>query len=481
MNKKNKSEIVTSLFWKILENGGSQGVQFVVSILLARLLSPAEYGIVAIVLIFTTIANVLVQNGFSSALIQKRNADNLDFSSVLIFNMLLAIVIYGLLFLVSPVIAAVYNRNELIMILRVMGIIIIPGSIISVQNSYIARNMKFKMLFIATFLSSIISGGVSVMMALRGMKVWSLAFQQIVYYFALLIILGIGSGFYPKIEFSFERLRTMFAFGSKLLIASLIDTIFTNIHGLIIGKAYSEEMLGAYNRGEQFPKLVVTNLSSAIQSVLLPVMSKKQDSRQDIKLLLKSSIKLSTFVVAPMMCGLAAVSNNLIILLLGEKWSEAIPFLQMMCFSYAFWPIHISNLQALNAMGRSDIFLKLEIIKKIMGTIILIIGIQYNVFVFIGLKAFSDLICAFINAAPNAGLLGYSLREQSIDSLTNVIPAVIMGICIYFAGLRLGVGVVSLIVQIFLGIIIYMVLLLLFRNENLKLAMAVIRRGRGEI
>lgn len=476
MNKKNKSEIVTSLFWKILENGGSQGVQFLVSILLARLLSPGEYGIVAIVLIFTTIANVLVQNGFSSALIQKRNADNLDFSSVLIFNILLAIVIYWVLFLLSPVIAGIYKRNELTMILRVMGIIIIPGSIISVQNSYIARNMKFKMLFIATFLSSIISGGVSVIMALRGMKVWSLAFQQIVYYFALLVILGIGSGFYPKTEFSFERLKTMFAFGSKLLIASLIDTIFNNIHGLIIGKAYSEEMLGAYNRGEQFPKLVVTNLSSAIQSVLLPVMSKKQDSREEIKKLLKSSIKLSTFVVAPMMCGLAAVSNNLIILLLGEKWSEAIPFLQMMCFSYVFWPIHISNLQALNAMGRSDIFLKLEIIKKCMGVFILIIGIHYNVFVFVGLKAFSDLICAFINAAPNAGLLGYSLREQSMDTLTNFLPAVIMGICIYAAGLKLGIGILSLVVQIISGIIIYIILLLLFRNENLRQTLDIVKR-----
>ena len=329
MNKKNRSEITTSLFWKILENGGSQGVQFIVSILLARLLSPSEYGIVAIVLIFTTIANVLVQNGFSSALIQKQNADDLDFSSVLIFNAFLSILIYFLLFFISPVIAGIYNRSELVMILRVMGIIIIPGSIISVQNSYVARNMKFKMLFIATFLASIISGGISVFMAISGMKVWALAFQQIVYYFALLIILGIGIKYFPKLSFSMERLRTMFAFGSKLLIASLLDTIFTNIHGLIIGKAYSEEMLGAFNRGEQFPKLVVTNLSSAIQSVLLPVMSKKQDSKEDIKKLLQSSIKLSTFVVAPMMCGLAAVSDNLILLLLGEKWSFAIPFLQI--------------------------------------------------------------------------------------------------------------------------------------------------------
>ena len=476
MNNKNKSEITTSLFWKILENGGSQGVQFVVSVLPARLLSPAEYGIVAIVLIFTTIANVLVQNGFSSALIQKQNADDLDFSSVLIFNVFLSILIYILLFFISPIIAEIYNRPELINILRVMGIIIIPGSIISVQNSYVARNMKFKMLFIATFLASIISGGISVFMAINGMKVWALAFQQIVYYFVLLIILGIGIKYLPKLSFSMERLKTMFAFGSKLLIASLIDTIFTNIHGLIIGKAYSEEMLGAFNRGEQFPKLVVTNLSSAIQSVLLPVMSKKQDSKAEIKKILQSSIKLSTFVVAPMMCGLAAVSDNLILLLLGEKWSFSIPFLQMMCFSYVFWPIHISDLQALNAMGRSDIFLKLEIIKKLLGVAILVIGIRYNVFIFVGLKAFSDLICAFINAYPNVKLLDYKLREQSIDALKNFIPAGCMGVIIYIAGKYIGIGVFSLLVQIVLGVIIYIALAVIMKNENFKMIVSKVRK-----
>lgn len=475
MNKKNKNEIATSLFWKILENGGSQGVQFIVSILLARLLSPAEYGIVAIVLIFTTIANVLVQNGFSSALIQKQNADDLDFSSVLIFNIFLSILIYILLFLISPAIAGIYNRIELIKILRVMGIIIIPGSIISVQNSYVARNMKFKMLFIATFFASVISGVISVFMAFSGMKVWALAFQQIVYYFALLIILGIGIKYFPKLRFGMERLRTMFAFGSKLLVASLLDTFFTNIHGLIIGKAYSEEMLGAFNRGEQFPKLVVTNLSSAIQSVLLPVMSKKQDSKEDIKKLLKSSIKLSTFVVAPMMCGLAAVSDNLILLLLGEKWSFAIPFLQMMCFSYVFWPIHISNLQALNAMGRSDIFLKLEIVKKLLGVAVLVIGIRYNVFIFVGIKAFSDLICAFINAYPNVKLLDYKLKEQSMDALNNFIPAVCMGVIIYIAGRYIGIGVLSLLIQIVLGVIIYTSLAVLMKNENFKMIVSKVR------
>lgn len=477
MNKKNKSEIASSLFWKILENGGSQGVQFVVSVFLARLLGPGEYGIVAIVLIFTTIANVLVQNGFSSALIQKQKADDLDFSSVLIFNILLSLLIYAVLFLSAPVIANIYNRNELVLIIRVMGIIIIPGSIISVQNSYIVRNMKFKMLFVATFLSSVISGAVSVVMALQDARVWALAFQQIVYYFSLLIILGAGIRFVPKLMFSLERLGTMFAFGSKLLAASLIDTIFTNIHGLIIGKAYSEDMLGAFNRGEQFPKLVVTNLSSAIQSVLLPVMSKNQDSKEEIRKLLKSSVRLSTFVVAPMMCGLAAVSNNLILLLLGTKWSTAIPFLQMMCFSYAFWPIHISNLQALNAMGRSDIFLKLEIIKKAIGIAILIIGIRYNVFIFVGLKAFSDLICAFINAAPNSKLLGYTLKEQSFDALSSFFPAVVMGICIYAAGSRIGTGIISLGVQIVLGIFIYTILIIVLKNENLKIILDTIRKN----
>ena len=267
----------------------------------------------------------------------------------------------------------------------------------------------------------------------------------------------------------------MFAYGSKLLAASLIDTIFTNIHGLVIGKAYSEDMLGSFNRGEQFPKLVVSNLSSAIQSVLLPAMSKKQESKEDVKSLLKSSVRLSTFVVAPMMCGLAAVSDNLILLLLGEKWRIAIPFLQMMCFSYVFWPIHVSNLEALNAMGRSDIFLKLEIIKKILGIAILLIGIRYNVFVFVGLKAFSDLICAYINATPNERLLGYTLKEQRMDALNNFIPAIIMGIIIYIAGKHIGIGILSLLIQIVLGVIIYIALAVVMKNENFKMIVSKVR------
>ena len=204
-------------------------------------------------------------------------------------------------------------------------------------------------------------------------------------------------------------------------------------------------------------------------------MSKKQESKEDVKSLLKSSVRLSTFVVAPMMCGLAAVSDNLILLLLGEKWRIAIPFLQMMCFSYVFWPIHVSNLEALNAMGRSDIFLKLEIIKKILGIAILLIGIRYNVFVFVGLKAFSDLICAYINAAPNERLLGYTLKEQSMDALNNFIPAIIMGIIIYIAGKHIGIGILSLLIQIVLGVIIYIALAVLMKNENFKMIVSKVR------
>ena len=176
-----------------------------------------------------------------------------------------------------------------------------------------------------------------------------------------------------------------------------------------------------------------------------------------------------------MMCGLAAVSDNLILLLLGEKWSFAIPFLQMMCFSYVFWPIHISNLQALNAMGRSDIFLKLEIVKKLLGVAVLVIGIRYNVFIFVGIKAFSDLICAFINAYPNVKLLDYKLKEQSMDALNNFIPAVCMGVIIYIAGRYIGIGVLSLLIQIVLGVIIYTSLAVLMKNENFKMIVSKVR------
>ena len=454
--KQTTTKVLNGLFWKLMENGGAQGVQFLVSIILARLLSPEEYGVVGVILIFVTIANVLVQNGFSTALIQKRKVDDTDFSSVFFFSMAVSAVIYLVLYLSAPGIAYFYNNQEMTALVRVLAVVLFPGGVISIQNAYVSRNMEFKGLFISSFVASMISGAISIFLACRGLGVWALVWQQIAYYFFYMLILFMSISWKPRLLFSILRIKTMFAFGWKLLCASLLDTVYNNIYGLVIGRIYNESMLGNYNRGEQFPKLIVSNLGAAIQSVMLPVLSASQDEPERVKSMLRRAITVSSYLVLPMMAGLIAVARPMVLLLLGEKWLACVPFLQIMCVAYSFWPIHIANLQALNAMGRSDIFLKLEIVKKMVGLAVLAVGIRYNPLVLVALKAAADFLCTFINAWPNKRLLNYSIIEQWKDIIPSVAVSILMAAAVMAAGRYVPGGWLGLGMQILFGAVVYM-------------------------
>ena len=454
--KQTTTKVLNGLFWKLMENGGAQGVQFLVSIILARLLSPEEYGVVGVILIFVTIANVLVQNGFSTALIQKRKVDDTDFSSVFFFNMAVSAVIYLVLFLAAPGIAYFYRNHEMTALVRVLAVVLFPGGVISIQNAYVSRNMEFKGLFISSFVASMISGAISIFLACRGLGVWALVWQQIAYYFFYMLILFMSISWKPRLLFSILRIKTMFAFGWKLLCASLLDTVYNNIYGLVIGRIYNESMLGNYNRGEQFPKLIVSNLGAAIQSVMLPVLSASQDEPERVKSMLRRAITVSSYLVLPMMAGLIAVARPMVLLLLGEKWLACVPFLQIMCVAYSFWPIHIANLQALNAMGRSDIFLKLEIVKKMVGLAVLAVGIRYNPLVLVALKAAADFLCTFINAWPNKRLLNYSIIEPWKDIIPSVAVSILMAAAVMVAGRYVPGGWLGLGMQILFGAVVYM-------------------------
>ena len=331
------NKVVRGLFWKILENGGAQAVQFIVAILLARLLTPAEYGVVGIIMIFITIANVFVQSGFSTALVQKKNADASDFSSVCYFELVLSAVLYTVLYLSAPAIANFYEIPELKEIVRVLASVLFPGAVISVQTAYVSRNLEFKGLFLSTLTASLISGAVSIGMAMAGAGVWAMVGQQIIYYFALMIVLFFTVSWKPEKLFRFEKLRTLFTFGWKLLCASLLDTVFNNLYGLLIGKIYNEELLGSYNRGEQFPKLIATNLGAAIQAVLLPAFSAKQDNMEEVRKMVRKAIQMSSFAVLPMLLGLYAVADTLVLVLLGEQWLVCVPFLRITCITYPYY------------------------------------------------------------------------------------------------------------------------------------------------
>ena len=475
-----KSKVARGLFWKLLENGGAQGIQFVIAILLARLLTPAEYGVVGIIMIFITIANVVVQNGFSTALVQKRDADSTDFSSVCYFSLAVAVVMYVLLYAAAPSIAEFYHIEELRAIVRVLAVVLFPGAVISVQTAYVSRNMEFKGLFLSTLLASLISGAFSIGMAYRGYGVWAMVGQQVAYYFVLMTVLFFTVSWKPSAAFAIGRVRGMFAFGWKLLCASLLDTIFNNLYGLLIGKIYNEELLGSYNRGEQFPKLIATNLGAAIQAVLLPAFSARQDDIGQVRRMMRRAIQLSSFVVLPMLAGLFAVGDNLVLALLGEKWMVCVPFLRIMCISYCFWPIHITNLQAVNAVGRSDIFLKLEIVKKALSLLALVIGMQYSITIMVGLKAFQDFLCTFINAAPNQKLLGYSIFHQWMDVMPSALLSVVMCAAVWYVGRLLpGMNVwLTLLIQILCGVAVYGILAWAFKMESFRYLCDMVRRRR---
>lgn len=470
-----KQKVITGLFWKILENGGAQGVQFVVAIILARLLTRSEYGTVGIIMIFITIANVIVQSGFSTALIQRQKADETDFSSVCYFSLGAALAMYALLWGMAPWIARFYEIEELLSIVRVLAFVLFPGAVISVQTAWVSRQMEFKGLFLSTFAASVFSGIISIFMAYSGFGVWAMVGQQLSYYVSLMLVLFVTVSWKPAFLFAWKSIRELLGFGWKLLAASLIDTLFNNLYGLIMGKIYNEEVLGIYNRGEQFPKLIVNNLGAAIQSVLLPAFSSKQGDAGAMKHMLRRAVRLSSFLVLPMLFGLCAVADTLVLALLGEKWLACVPYLRIMCVAYSFWPIHITNLQAINAAGRSDMFLKLEIVKKAMGLMGLAVGIKFGPLVLISIKAALDFLTTFVNAWPNKKLLGYGIFSQWADILPSAGISLIMCGAVYGIGPFLPGGVwMRLAGQVLCGAGAYIFLAAVFRMESFEYLLGII-------
>lgn len=477
-----KKKVVGGLFWKLLENGGAQGIQFVIAVILARLLTPAEYGVVGIIMIFITIANVFVQSGFGTALIQKKQADEVDFSSVCYFELALALVMYGVLYILAPAIAAYYGIGELREIVRVLAVVLFPGAVISVQTAYVSRKMEFRGLFFSTLAASLIAGGISIWMARDGFGVWAMVGQQVIYYFALTFMLFLFVSWRPAFVWSLQRIREMFGFGWKLLCASLLDTVFNNLYGLFIGKIYNEEMLGSYSRGEQFPKLIASNLGAAIQAVLLPAFSSRQDNVAQVRQMVRRAIRLSSFVTLPMLLGLFAVADTLVLALLGEKWMICVPFLRIMCISYCFWPIHITNLQAINAMGRSDIFLKLELVKKTLSLLALAVGMHFSVYGMVAVKAVQDFLCTFVNGAPNRKLLGYSIWNQWMDVMPSALLAAVMCGGVMSLGRLLGetAPVIKLLLQILWGAGLYGALAWLSGMESFRYLATMVKERLGK-
>lgn len=426
--------IFTSLIWKFLERSGTQLVQLIVSIVLARLLSPEDFGVIALVMIFIQIANTFIQSGFNSSLIQKKEADSLDFSSVFWGSLVVSIFLYALLFFSSPFIASYYERPIIEPVLRVLGITLFLGVFNSIQEAFISRNMLFKKLFYRSLGAIIPSGIIGITFAYLGYGIWALVAQQLSNTFFICIIMWYTVKWRPEFLFSFNRLKSLFSYGWKLLVSALIDVGYKNLRSLVIGKMFNPATLAFYTQGNQIPNLIVSNINSSIQSVMLPALSKEQDDLLRIKKMTRRAIVTSSFIILPLMAWLAAIAEPLVLIVLGEKWLPCVPFLQIYCLIYALWPIHTSNLSAIKAVGRSDLFLKLEIIKIILGLSILL----YTVFIYqspiaIALGgAIAGIFGSFINAHPNKKLLSYGYLEQMKDILPSFLLALIMGLGLWW-------------------------------------------------
>ena len=467
-SKTNQSDtILKNLFWKLLERFGVQGVQFFVSIILARLLLPSDYGLLTLVLIFITIANVFVQSGLNTSLIQKKVVDSVDYSSVFFLSLGIASVLYVILYCTAPFIASFYDNLGLIPVLRVLALTLFPGAFNSIQNAIVSRTMQFRRLFYSSVGAGFISGIVGIALAYSGYGIWALVFQQLTNQVCVTIILWFTVKWRPTPQFSKKRVKDHFTFGWKLLVSSLIDTTYRDLRSLIVRKVYNPAMLGYYNRGQQFPQLIISNINGSIQAVMLPALAAQQDDTERVKSIMRRSIATSSFIVFPMMLGLAVVGKPLVILLLTEKWLPAVPFLQIFCISYALWPLHTANLQAINAMGRSDIFLKLEVIKKIVGLVILGVSIPFGIYALALGEIISSLLSTFINAYPNNKLLGYGYLEQLKDVLPSALLSFVMCIGIIPISLIPLPSILILIAQIVVGSVLYIGLAYVLRFESL--------------
>lgn len=470
----NKS-IVTNFIWRFAERCGAQLVTFIVSIVLARILLPEDYGAIALITVFTTILQVFVDSGLGTALIQKKDADETDFSSVFYFNFIVCIVLYIGLFMAAPMIAQFYNDETLTPVIRIIGLTIVVSGVKGIQQAYVSRNLLFKRFFFSTIGGTIFSAVVGIGLAYAGCGVWALALQQLTNTLVDTIILWLTVRWRPQKTFSWTRLKELLGFGWKLLVSSLLDTVYNNLRNLIIGKMYTSADLAYYNQGDKFPKIIVTNINTSIDSVLLPTMSKSQDSSDKVKSMTRRAIKTSTYIMAPLMLGLAFCAKTIVSLILTDKWLPCVPYLQIFCITYMFWPIHTANLNAINAMGRSDLFLKLEIAKKSIGMILLITTMRFGVMAMAYSLLVSTVTSMLINSWPNKGLLGYSFKEQIVDILPGIFIAVFMGGIISTIRLLGLSDIVTILIQVPLGAFIYIILSYILKIESFEYILSMVK------
>ena len=450
-----KRNVISNIIWRFAESCGTQGVSFIVSLILARLLLPEDYGVVSLITIFTSLLNLFIDSGFKNALIQKKNADQLDYSTVFYFNVVMGISLWLLLAVFSPLIADFYERPYMVPYIRTMSLTLVMGGINGVQQAVVAKRMQFKRFFYATITGTLISAVVGIVMAYMQFGVWALIAQKLINQLINTVILWWTVKWRPSLLFSIRRLKPMFRYGSRILVSSFINTFMNNLAGLVVGKLYASEMLGYYEKGKSLPNLIVQNLQTAVQSVLFPVIADNQENRRQVKSILRKSVMTSTYCIFPCMTGVTVCAETLVRILYTERWIEMVPYIQLWCFCFSFYLWHTANLQVIQALGCSDIFLKIEIIKQFLSLGGILLSAPFCVLAMLTTTCIVAVISLYVNARPNVRLVGYGFGEQIKDVSPIICLNLLMGIGVYLIGNVNLPDLLLLAVQVLTGIGIY--------------------------
>jgi O-antigen/teichoic acid export membrane protein len=478
MKEQKDGSIVSNLIWKFSERILAQLISFVVSIVLARILLPDEYGIISIVLVFISFADVFVTSGFSTALIQKKDADETDFSTIFYCSLLTSGAIYLFLFLIAPYVAKFYKMQMLCPVLRVLAIRLPISAYNSVQHAYVSRNMLFRKFFFSTLFGTLISGVFGIVSAVVGFGVWALVIQYLTNTIIDSIILSFTIRWRPRRLFSLPAAKKLMSYGWKILAADFSGVFFDQLRTLIIGKVYMASDLAYYNRGKSFGSLIIDNISTAGMSVLFPAMSNKSGVPKELKQTLRTTIKVMSYIIFPAIGGLIVVAKPLVILVLTEKWKNSILFLQILSASSAIALLGSISLQSIKAIGRSDIVLKLEFIKKPVYVVFLLIGVMQSVRAVAITMLIYSLYSTIINAQPLKKLLDYSYREQLKDIGMPFVLTILMGMIASMWKLMELSNITLIILEIMTGVVTYLFLSCLLKVDAFEYLLNYIKRNK---
>lgn len=451
-----KQKAIKGVSWSFIESIANYGITFLVGVVLARLLTPEEFGLVGMVAIFVALSNTIVDSGFSSALIRKVNVKPVDYSTTFYFNMVLSVFLYVLLYLAAPSIGNFFNEPLLVDITRAIGVVLIINALGIVQRTILVKEVNFKKQTKISFVASLISGIVGIVMAMNEFGVWSLVIMQIMRQFINTMLLWLFNSWRPLLEFSKNSFKELFGFGSKLLASGVIDTLYNNVYYVVIGKFYTANQLGQYTRAKQFSTLVSGNITAVVQRVSYPVLSNIQGTEDGEKLknAYQRIIKSTMLVTFTCVLGLAAVAKPLIVLLIGAKWIPSVVYLQILCFGAMLYPLHAINLNMLNVKGRSDLFLKLEILKKIIGVGPIVLGIYFGIELMLVGGVLSSFIAFFLNSKYSGKLINYSTKSQIKDVFPAFLIAFSTALLMWSITIvNLGT-VITLVIQCLVGVIL---------------------------